>query len=120
MHCKVLVEPGDRQRPVGLETRRSEMECRAVLEPRAGLDQDAKRGRVDEVDFAKVDDEPFRLLGAKLEERRAHLGCVVKVELAREVDHDGPIRTIDSSDRMFVQSRLVRHAVHKHSHVASG
>ena len=106
----MLVEPGDREGAVGLEAGGGEQERLAVLELRARLDQDAEGGRVDEVHLAQVDDEPFRLLRAELEEGRAHLGRVVEVELADEVDDDGAVPAIDSPDRVLVQSRLVRHA----------
>ena len=116
MHREMLVEPRDRERPVGLEPGRGEQERLAVLELRARFDQDPQSGRVDEVHPAQVDDKALRLLGAELQQRRPYFRGVVEVELADEVDHDGAVPALHSCDGMLVQRRLV-HLVGKHSHV---
>ena len=105
--------------PGGSRARRSEEEGLPVLELRPCLDQNAQSRRVDKGDLAEVDDQALRLLGAELEQRRAHLRRVVEVELADEMDHDCAIVAVDPRDRVLVQRRLVRHLVGKHSHVLS-
>ena len=73
----------------------------------ARFDEDAQRGRVDEVHLSEVDHEPLRLLRAELEQVRAHLGCVVQVEFPDEVDHHGAVPALDPADRRLVQPRLL-------------
>jgi hypothetical protein len=60
VHREVPVEPGDLQRPPGLEPGGGEHEGTAVLEFRPRLDQHAERGGVDELDLAEIHDHACR------------------------------------------------------------
>src|SRR4051812_42314753 len=98
------VEPGDLEGALGLETRGGEEETTPVCQSCARLDEDAERGRVDELDVAQIDDQPLRRFGAALEERLANCGCVVEVELAGEADDDRAVLADDARNRILAQT----------------
>ena len=76
VHGEVPVEPGDLQRTPRLEAGRREQERAAVVELRPRLDQDAERGRVDELDLAEIHDDPLRRVGTGPGQRGAHLSAL--------------------------------------------
>ena len=84
---EVAVEPRHLERAAGLEAGCGEHERAAIGELRAGLDEHAERGRVDEAHGLEVDDEALRRPLRGREERRPHRVGVVEVELAGE-PHD--------------------------------
>jgi squalene synthase HpnC len=105
----MLVEAGDLERAPGLGAGRREHEGLPVVHARARLDEDAERGRVEEVDLRQVDDEPRRLLVAGLEQRLAHDVRVVEVELAGEMDDDAAAVPVDAGDGIDPAPRIALH-----------
>jgi hypothetical protein len=104
VHGEELVEPGDLQRPPGLEAGRREHETVFVVQLRARLDQDAERGGVDELDLAEVDDDPLRSLGPRVGKSRTNLTGVVEIELATQVNDLGGTHFLHAKHRVLVQA----------------
>src|SRR5947207_3688839 len=96
VHGEVPVEAGDLECPPRLETGRGEQEALPVGHPRARLDQDAERSRVDEPHGAQIDYQPLGTLCAALEQRLAHGVRVVEIELPRKADDDDAVAPLDT------------------------
>jgi squalene synthase HpnC len=104
VHAEVAVETGDLERAPRLEPGRGEQEAAAVLHPRASLDEDPERRRVDELDLAQVDDQTVGRLLAAGQERLPHGLRVVEVELAGKAYDDRAVVPVDARDRVFANS----------------
>src|SRR5438132_11972421 len=101
VYREVTVEAGHLECAPRLEPRSREQERTPVWHPRARFDQDAERGRVDELDGAEVDHEPLGSLRAALEQRFSDDVRVVEVELPRERHDHGLAVAFDSRDRIL-------------------
>ena len=104
MHGEELVEPGDLERTPRLEAGSCEQEPVPILQFRPRLDQDAERGRVDELDLAEIDDDPLWSLGAGLGEGSAHLRSVVEIEFTPEANHAGGAHGLHPEHRVLAQA----------------
>ena len=89
----------------------------AVLELRAGLDQDAERRRVDELHAGEVDDDTLGLPRALLDQDVADRLGVVEVELARKRDDDRVAGSLDSRDGRLAQTLVLGFVAHDHCRV---
>src|SRR5689334_3181407 len=98
------VEPGDLEGAPRLEAGRGKKEAAPVRHARPRLDQDAERGRVDELHAGEVDDQAIGRLGAALEQDVADRVRVVEIELARKAHDDGALDALDARDRILANA----------------
>jgi len=110
VHGQVTVETAHLQCAPRFELWRREQQA-APAQLRACLDQDAERGRIDELDLRHLDHDPARLLRQSSVERGTKLLGVVEIELACEMQHDSAVDVLDAAYGRLAKRRdgVVRH-----------